>query len=75
MLLKGTFASPLLKLRREGEEKKRQLHRQLQSFLRYTQTQKDNIPSRFSNFKINGLAIERESSIKFLGVCIDENPT
>ena len=39
MFLKGTFASPLLKHRREGGEKKRQLHRQLQSFLGYTQTQ------------------------------------
>ena len=41
MILKETFASPLLKHRREGGEKKRQLHRQLQSFLRYTQTQKN----------------------------------
>ena len=70
MLLKGTFASPLLKLRREGGEKKRQVHRQLQSFLRYTQTQKDNIPSRLSNFKINRLAIECESSIIFNRVII-----
>ena len=40
MLLKGTFASPLLKHRREGGEEKRQLHKQLPRFLRYTQTQK-----------------------------------
>lgn len=33
-----TFASPLLKHLREG--RKKQLHRQLQSFLHYTQTQK-----------------------------------
>ena len=41
MLLKGTFAGEKRRRRkrREGGGKKRQPHRQLQSFLRYTQTQ------------------------------------
>ena len=36
---------------------------------------KDNIPLRIPNLTINGLTVERESSIKFLGVWIDENLT
>ena len=36
---------------------------------------KDNIPLRLPNLNINGLTIERESSIKFLGVWIDGNLT
>ena len=36
---------------------------------------KDNIPLRLPNLNINGVTIERESSIKFLGVWIDENLT
>ena len=36
---------------------------------------KDNIPLRLPNLNINGFTIERESSIKFLGVWIDENLT
>ena len=34
---------------------------------------KDNVPLRLPNLNINGLTVERESSIKFLGVWIDEN--
>ena len=36
-------------------------------------SKKDNIPLRLPNLNINGVTIERESSIKFLGVWIDEN--
>ena len=36
-------------------------------------SKKDNIPLRLPNLNINGVAIERESSMKFLGVWIDEN--
>ena len=38
-------------------------------------SKKDNIPLRFPNLNINGLTVQRESSIKFLGVWIDENLT
>ena len=38
-------------------------------------SKKDNIPLRLPNLNINGFTIERESSIKFLGVWIDENLT
>ena len=38
-------------------------------------SKKDNIPLRLPNLKINGFTIERESSIKFLEVWIDENLT
>ena len=38
-------------------------------------SEKDNIPLRLPNLNINGFTIERESSIKFLGVWIDENLT
>ena len=38
-------------------------------------SKKDNIPLRLPDLNINGLTIERESSIKFLGVWIDENLT
>ena len=38
-------------------------------------SKKDNIPLRLPNLNINGLTVERESSIKFLGVWIDENLT
>ena len=38
-------------------------------------SKKDNIPLRLSNRNINGFTTERESSIKFLGVWIDENLT
>ena len=41
----------------------------------YKTSKKDNIPSRTPNLKINGLTIELKSSIKFLGVWIDENLT
>ena len=34
---------------------------------------KDIIPLWLPNLNINGLIVERESSIKFLGVWIDEN--
>ena len=34
---------------------------------------KDNIPLRLPNLNINRLTVERESSIKFLEVRIDEN--
>ena len=36
---------------------------------------KDNILLRLLNLNINGLAVERESSIKVLGVWIDESIT
>ena len=36
---------------------------------------KDNIPLRLPNLNINGFTVERKSSIKFLGVWIDENLT
>ena len=36
-------------------------------------SKKDIIPLRLPNLNINGLTVERESSIKFLGVWIDEN--
>ena len=36
-------------------------------------SEKDNIPLRLPNLNIIGFNIERESSIKFLGVWIDEN--
>ena len=35
-------------------------------------SKKDNIPLRLPNLNINGFTIERESSIKFLGVWIDK---
>ena len=35
----------------------------------------DNIPLRLPNVNINGLTVERESSVNFLGVRIDENLT
>ena len=38
-------------------------------------SKKDNIPLRLPNLNINGFTIERESSIKFLGVLIDETVT
>ena len=38
-------------------------------------SKKDNIPLRLPNPNINGFTIGRESSIKFLGVWIDENLT
>ena len=38
-------------------------------------SKKDNIPLRLPNLNINGFTIERESSINFLGVWIDENLT
>ena len=38
-------------------------------------SKKDNIPLRLPNLNINGFTTERESSIKFLGVWIDENLT
>ena len=38
-------------------------------------SKKYNIPLRLPNLNINGFPIERESSIKFLGVWIDENLT
>ena len=38
-------------------------------------SKKDNIPLRLPNLNINGFTIERESSIKCLGVSIDENLT
>ena len=38
-------------------------------------SKKDNIPLRLPNLNINGLTVKRESSIKFLGVWIDENLT
>ena len=38
-------------------------------------SKKDNIPLRLPNLNVNGLTIERESSIKFLGVWRDENLT
>ena len=40
----------------------------------FSQTiKKDNIPLRLPNLNINRLTVERESSIKFLEVRIDEN--
>ena len=36
-------------------------------------SKKDNIPLRLSNLNINGFTAEREASMKFLGVWIDEN--
>ena len=36
---------------------------------------KDNIPLRLPDLNRNGLTLERESSIKFLGVWIDGNLT
>ena len=36
-------------------------------------SKKDNIPLWLPNLNINGFTIERQSSIKFLGVWIDEN--
>ena len=44
------------------------------SFFRKS-SKKDNIPLRLPNLNINGLTVERESSIQFLGVWIDENLT
>ena len=38
-------------------------------------SKKDNIPLRLLNLNINGFTIERGSSIKFLGVSLDENLT
>ena len=38
-------------------------------------SEKDNIPLRLQNLNINGFTVERESSITFLGVWIDENLT
>ena len=35
--------------------------------------QKNNIPLRLPTRNVNGFTVERESSIKFLGVSIDEN--
>ena len=46
------------------------------SFLFSTNHQKkDNIPLRLPNLNINGFTFERGSSVKFLGVWIDENLT
>ena len=42
------------------------------SFL-HKSSKKDNILLQLPNFNINGLTIEHESSIKLLGVWIDEN--
>ena len=36
---------------------------------------KDNIPLQLLNLNINGLTLKCESSVKFLGVKIDENLT
>ena len=36
---------------------------------------KDNIPQRLPNLNINGLTVERESSITLLRIRIDENRT
>ena len=38
-------------------------------------SKKDNIPLQLPNLNINGSTVESESSIKFLGVWIDENLT
>ena len=38
-------------------------------------SKKVNIPLRFPNLDINGVSVERESSIEFLGVRRDENLT
>ena len=38
-------------------------------------SEKDNIPLRLQNLNINGFTVERESSITFLGVWMDENLT
>ena len=38
-------------------------------------SKKDNIPLQLPNLNINGLTVERESSIKFLGVWVDESLT
>ena len=38
-------------------------------------SKKDNIPLLLLNLNINGFTIERGSSIKFLGVSLDENLT
>ena len=45
------------------------------SFLFSTNHKKDNIPLRLPNLNINRFTIECQSSIKFLGVWIDENLT
>ena len=39
------------------------------------QERNNNIPLRLPNRNINGLTVERETSMKFLGVWIDENLT
>ena len=41
----------------------------------YKSSKKDNTPLRLPNLNINGFTTERESSIKFLEVWIDENLT
>ena len=38
-------------------------------------SKKDNISLRLPNLNINGFTVKSESSIMFLGVCIDENLT
>ena len=45
------------------------------SFFHKSSKKKDNIPLRLPSLNINGFTSERESSIKFLGVSIDENLT
>ena len=44
-------------------------------FFTHKSSKKGNIPLRLPNLNINGFTIERDSSIKLLGVWIDENLT
>ena len=45
------------------------------SFFHKSSKKKDNVLLRLLNRNINGLTVDRESSIKFLGVWIDQNLT
>ena len=44
-------------------------------FFFHKSSKEDNIPLRLQNLNINGFTVESESSLKFLGVWIDENLT